>query len=353
MELPIGEVIYKLRKEKGVTQETLAKSVGVSVAAVSKWESKNSYPDITILPSIARYFNTSIDNLLNYKIEISNEEVMELVKKAAQIFEKESAKKAVNTCEEYLRQYPNNMFLKFRIGSLYMMSMSSSKDEEEAKIILKKARGLLEESSKSNDKEICEVSKYSLSGLYSMNNEYDKAEEILLSLPKVTADRDDMLVSLYINQKKDEAAIKLLRNLTYKKLNNLKISLDSYISLFSQDNNYEKVKEILKLEEKLIDIFDVWSVYGISISLIYSEIYAKEKNIVKTLDYIEKLLEYYEKDYNFENHLLFDGIELNKGVHSKTYLLMSFKKIILDEKYDFLRSDKKFDDIVRKLDELS
>lgn len=44
MELPIGQVIYKLRKEKGVTQEALAKSAGVSVAAVSKWESKNSYP---------------------------------------------------------------------------------------------------------------------------------------------------------------------------------------------------------------------------------------------------------------------------------------------------------------------
>ncbi|MCC3869924.1 helix-turn-helix domain-containing protein [Terrisporobacter mayombei] len=66
MKLEIGQVIYKLRKEKNITQEALAKTVGVSVAAVSKWESNNSYPDIALLPSIARFFNTSIDKLLNY-----------------------------------------------------------------------------------------------------------------------------------------------------------------------------------------------------------------------------------------------------------------------------------------------
>lgn len=78
MKLHIGEVIYKLRKEKGVTQEFFANTVGVSIAAVSKWENENSYPDITMLPSIARFFNTTIDKLLSYEVEISNEEVMKL-----------------------------------------------------------------------------------------------------------------------------------------------------------------------------------------------------------------------------------------------------------------------------------
>ncbi|EKN40768.1 putative DNA-binding protein [Clostridium botulinum CFSAN001627] len=51
--LSIGEVIYRLRKEKGITQEQLANFIGVSTAAVSKWESETSYPDITLLPVIA------------------------------------------------------------------------------------------------------------------------------------------------------------------------------------------------------------------------------------------------------------------------------------------------------------
>lgn len=38
MELPIGKIILKLRKKNGATQEQLANAVGVSVPAVSKWE---------------------------------------------------------------------------------------------------------------------------------------------------------------------------------------------------------------------------------------------------------------------------------------------------------------------------
>ena len=353
MKLEIGQVIYRLRKEKNITQEALAKTVCVSVAAVSKWESNNSYPDITLLPSIARFFNISIDELLSYKKDISNEEVIEIVKKCALLFEKGKVENAIEKCEDYIKEYPNNIYLKFRMGSLYMMSISSAEDEEEAKVMLNKSIDLFKKSAKSNEIEISEVSKYSLSSLYSMNEEFDKAEEVLLSLPKVTADRDDMLVGLYINQNKKEEALELLRNLTYKKLSSLKMSLDSYVNLFAQEKDYNKAKEVLKLQDKLIDIFQVSSIYGASSNLMYGEIYAKEKNIKKTLDHIEKLLEYYEMDCNLGGHLLFDKIELFPGIHSKTYLLISLKKLLLDDKYDFLRKDKRFNEIVGKLESLS
>ena len=186
-----------------------------------------------------------------------------------------------------------------------------------------------------------------------MNEDFKKAEEVLLSLPKMTADRDDMLVGLYINQNKKDEAIELLRTLTYKKLSSLKMSLDSYVSLFAQENNYDKAKEILKLEDKLIDIFQVKSIYGISSNLMYGEMYAKEKDAKKTLDHIEKLLECYEMDFTFDNHLLFNKLELSSGVHSKTYLLVSLRKLLLGDKYDFLREDKRFNDILSKLNKIS
>ena len=288
MKLEIGQVIYKLRKEENLTQEDLAKAVGVSTAAVSKWESNSSYPDITLLPSIARFFNTSIDKLLNYEKDITNEEVMEIVKKCVSLFEKDTVENSIKLCEDYIKEYPNNIFLKFRIASLYMTSIPSAKDEDEAKVMLNKSIELFEECAKSSEVEISEVSKYSLSSLYSMNEDFKKAEEVLLSLPKMTADRDDMLVGLYINQNKKDEAIELLRTLTYKKLSSLKMSLDSYVSLFAQENNYDKAKEILKLEDKLIDIFQVKSIYGISSNLMYGEMYAKEKDAKKTLDGILK-----------------------------------------------------------------
>ena len=60
----IGAVISDLRKANGITQEELAKNVGVSPQAVSKWEN-GGVPDTELLPKIADYFDTSIDALFS------------------------------------------------------------------------------------------------------------------------------------------------------------------------------------------------------------------------------------------------------------------------------------------------
>ncbi|MEG0546631.1 MAG: helix-turn-helix domain-containing protein [Oscillospiraceae bacterium] len=65
----IGAKIQYYRKQFSMTQEELAKKLGVSTQAVSKWEQKNSCPDITLLPQIADIFNISIDELFDRKGE--------------------------------------------------------------------------------------------------------------------------------------------------------------------------------------------------------------------------------------------------------------------------------------------
>lgn len=59
--------IAELRKNKGIGQQDLANVLGVSFQSVSKWETGITMPDITLLPSIAEYFNVSIDELLGVK----------------------------------------------------------------------------------------------------------------------------------------------------------------------------------------------------------------------------------------------------------------------------------------------
>ena len=66
MELNIGTNIKRLRLSKGFTQEQLANLLNVSAAAVSKWEAKNIYPDITMLYPLAEIFGVSMDELLGY-----------------------------------------------------------------------------------------------------------------------------------------------------------------------------------------------------------------------------------------------------------------------------------------------
>ena len=77
-DLNIGKTILTLRKDKNITQEQLANMVGVSAGAVSKWETGNSTPDISLLSPIARALDTSLDILLSFQKEISEKEVNEI-----------------------------------------------------------------------------------------------------------------------------------------------------------------------------------------------------------------------------------------------------------------------------------
>ncbi|MBE6638345.1 MAG: helix-turn-helix transcriptional regulator [Ruminococcaceae bacterium] len=67
--LKIGKKIKGKRRERELTQEELANMLGVSKAAVSKWENDESFPDITMLPQIARLFHITMDELFDYTLE--------------------------------------------------------------------------------------------------------------------------------------------------------------------------------------------------------------------------------------------------------------------------------------------
>ena len=61
--LKLGENLKKHRTNRELTQEQLADVLGVSAQAVSRWENGTTYPDITLLPTIASYFDISIDEI--------------------------------------------------------------------------------------------------------------------------------------------------------------------------------------------------------------------------------------------------------------------------------------------------
>ena len=63
----IGKKIRQLRKAKKLTQEQLAVALNVSGQAVSKWETEQTVPDISLLPVIARFFGVSMDELFGYR----------------------------------------------------------------------------------------------------------------------------------------------------------------------------------------------------------------------------------------------------------------------------------------------
>lgn len=60
-----GAKILQYRKDRSLTQEGLAREIGVTAQAVSKWENGESMPDISILPDLAKAFGVSLDTLLD------------------------------------------------------------------------------------------------------------------------------------------------------------------------------------------------------------------------------------------------------------------------------------------------
>ena len=70
----IGRTIARERRRAGMTQEALAEHLGVSKAAVSKWELGQSLPDVSLLPCIAATFSLTLDELFDWRDRLSEQE---------------------------------------------------------------------------------------------------------------------------------------------------------------------------------------------------------------------------------------------------------------------------------------
>lgn len=73
-QIKTGELIKRLRCEKGLTQKQLAEMINVSDKAVSKWECGNGCPDISLISALAEVFGTDSDTLLSGEIDKNESE---------------------------------------------------------------------------------------------------------------------------------------------------------------------------------------------------------------------------------------------------------------------------------------
>lgn len=101
-----GEQIRLLRKERRITQEQLAEAMNVSVAAVSKWETGQSAPELPLLCRIADYFAVSVDSLLGH--EIKRERLDDLIHAMKQMQTARNAFALRDLITKTLNSYPND-----------------------------------------------------------------------------------------------------------------------------------------------------------------------------------------------------------------------------------------------------
>ncbi len=87
--MTIGKKIRQLRRDLGMSQQTLSDKLGVTAQAVSKWENETSYPDISILPSMASIFGVQIDDLFEYSKDKEYEKISNMIERKRNITNQE------------------------------------------------------------------------------------------------------------------------------------------------------------------------------------------------------------------------------------------------------------------------
>lgn len=118
--MTLGENITKFRKQKRMTQEMLADSLGVTFAAVSKWERGVATPDLDLIISMATIFQVSIDTLIGY--EMKNDSIKEAENRINECLKKMNYQEAVQICNSMLVRYPNNFYVVYNSAELYYLA---------------------------------------------------------------------------------------------------------------------------------------------------------------------------------------------------------------------------------------
>lgn len=349
MELELGKKIYQLRTEKGYTQETLANLLNVSCAAVSKWENDYAYPDITTLPILARIYDVSIDELLNFEKKLSEEQVNEMLQSLPDKFQVLSFDEAMNYTKELVRTYPNCEYLKLRISAAYM-SLALLLGEEQLKVFVEYAKSLCKDILHTENLQYRQGAAVQLVTFLSMDEKYQEALDILLSIPKL-ADTLSLECTLYCQLEDYEKAKELLQTQLYTSINTIEMGLYSLIRIAVKQDSLQELPDYIHLMEEVSSLFHMDTV--INSQLLYP--FAKLKDKDNTLKYLKKYIKQLQDFDNLSTNLQrelsactwFSNINLSSKNHPKGAMKQHIRSILEEMKYiDFIRNSPEYQELL-------
>ncbi len=202
--MKLAENIKRNRRELNMTQEQLAEAMGVTVGAVSKWESGATTPDLDLLVGMADLFQTSIDALLGFQLAgVGAEEQAKAIKTCLgdRAYEKGRVK-----AEKALQNFPNHFEVVHSSALFFeMLGMEQKNDGETRQAIelYRRAIGLLNQN---HDREIsARTIQVRISQCYLYLGDHQKALDILMDNNEDGVNNDKIGTLLYQLKRYDEA----------------------------------------------------------------------------------------------------------------------------------------------------
>lgn len=363
--LKLGENLKKFRLQRELTQEQLADILGVSAQAVSRWENGTTYPDITLLPVIASYFEITLDELMGIDSFKSEEQLKELLGQLEENGSKGLIYENILLLRDSVRTYPANYELQFRLVN--QLAFCEYKD----------GRGLSEEEKISFNREAAEIGNRILSHctdcaiinqttqqlcyIYSSLGEKEKAIEYAKKLPNIGCTDTVVLGDLYEGEQQKthlKRAIKWYTSIFWCALINL-ADLGCRNETMSDVERIEIMKKALAILELVFDDGDYLNYSG-TVSITHrhiADLAMSEGDYELALSSLEKAAEYaMMSDTLPENarhtSLLLNNLEYSPFNTIKNYDFTDcrelYDKMHID-RYDAIRDDKRFIAVLEKI----
>ncbi|HAN20498.1 MAG: hypothetical protein A2Y15_04280 [Clostridiales bacterium GWF2_36_10] len=194
MEINIGKNLRKLRFQRDLTQEQLAEILSVSAQAISRWENNSTYPDITMLPFIANYFDVSVDELIGMeeiRISINLNEIFPNVHKFRSCGQLDDA---ISLLREAARIYPNSNGVLAELALTLTLKNNNEVNTELVNEAISLSERVLE---KSTSTKLRSSVMANLCFLYLKANNQEKALSLVKTLPHIWECREILLSEMY------------------------------------------------------------------------------------------------------------------------------------------------------------
>lgn len=343
--MKINEQIKENRKKVGLTQEQVANYLGVSTPAVNKWERGSTYPDISLLPALARLLKIDLNKLFSFHKELTEMEVKMFTVELVETAQNSDFRVAFEMAVEKIRQYPYCDSLLYSTANildsfLVLSTIDKNQKEEYEKQII-----LWYEQVASGREEAIKISAVSkLAEKYIKSADYDKAINLIEQIPEYSIDKISFQINILIQQEKAEEAAPLLEGKLLQDIQKIQTNLFKLIDIEMKVGNQEKAKQIAEIAHSMVPLFGLWP-YNAAIPNLYIAMY--KKDVKQSLKHIKAILKAAHTPWNMSETPLFYRIPQEKFMDAGSYFIPAFVSELENSKeYDFLRANTEFEDIL-------